>query len=288
MREGAPKRTNRHGAFLPRQRGDSLTRLEHGSLWMGAMKAAVLVSAIAVVLTSTIVDAAEIRFLHTTAIRPAVDELVPLFEAKTGNKVAASYGPAGAIVQRVRSGEAFDVVIATNSQIADLEKQGLVAEGTKRDLAKVGIGVYVKKGATKPDVSTVDRFKQALLKANAIAYIDPASGGASGIYISGLLSRLGIADELKSKSRSPKVVAEVFDSVASGQADLGLGQLSEIVIDPRIELAGMLPQGIQNITLFAVGVSSKTQDREAAGAFARFLAAPSSLGAFKKFGFEKP
>jgi molybdate transport system substrate-binding protein len=251
------------------------------------MKAAVLGAAIAAVLTS-IVDAAEVRFLHTTAIKPAVDQLIPLYEAKTGNKVAASYGPAGAVVQRVRSGEAFDVVIATSSQIADLEKQGIVAQATKRDLAKVGIGVYVKKGATKPDVSTVDRFKEALLKAKAIAYIDPASGGASGIYISELIARLGIADQLKLKSRNPKVVAQVFDSVASGQADLGLGQLSEIVIDPRIELTGMLPQEIQNITLFAVGVSSKTADREAAGALARFLADPTSEAAFKKFGFETP
>ena len=171
------------------------------------MKSAVLIAAIGAIFTSTFVDAAEIRVLHTTAIKPAVDELVPLFEAKTGNKVAASYGPAGALVQRVRSGEAFDVVIATSSQVADLEKQGILAEGTKRDLAKVGIGVYVRKRATKPDVSTVDRFKQAMLKANAIAYIYPASGGASGIYISGLLTRLGIADELKSKTRSPKVIA---------------------------------------------------------------------------------
>jgi molybdate transport system substrate-binding protein len=251
------------------------------------MKAAVLGAAIAAILPS-IVDAAEIRFLHTTAIKPAVDQLIPLYEAKTGNKVAASYGPAGAVVQRVRSGEAFDVLIATSSQIADLEKQGIVAQATKHDLAKVGIGVYVKKGATKPDVSTVDRFKETLLKAKAIAYIDPASGGASGIYISGLMTRLGIADELKLKSRSPKVVAEVFDSVASGQADLGLGQLSEIVIDPRIELAGMLPQEIQNITLFAVGVSGKTQVQEATAALARFLADPTSQDAFKKFGFETP
>jgi molybdate transport system substrate-binding protein len=252
------------------------------------MKTVVFVAAIAAILTSTTIDAAEIRFLHTTAIKPAVDELVSLFEAKTGNKVAASYGPAGAVVQRVRGGEAFDVVIATSSQIADLEKQGIVAEGTKRDLAKVGIGLYVKKGARKPDISTLDSFKQALLKANAIAYIDPASGGASGIYISGLFTRLGIGEELKPKTRSPKVVAEVFDSVASGQADLGLGQLSEIVIDPRIELAGKLPQEIQNVTLFAVGVSSKTQDREAAGELARLLADPTSQGAFKKFGFEEP
>ena len=252
------------------------------------MKPAVVGAAIAAIITSTIVDAAEIRFLHTTAIKPAVDELIALYEAKTGNKVAASYGPAGAIVQRVRSGEAFDVAIATSSQIADLGKQGIVAQGTKQDLAKVGIGVYVKKGAMKPDVSTVDRFKEALLKAKVIAYIDPVSGGASGIYISELVIRLGIAGELKLKIRSPKVVAEVFDSVASGQADLGLGQLSEIVTDPRIELAGMLPQEIQNFTLFAVGVSNKTQDREAPGALAQFLADPASRGAFKKFGFEMP
>ena len=83
-------------------------------------------------------------------------------------------------------------------------------------------------------------------------------------------------------------MAEVFDSVASGQADLGLGQLSEIVIDPRIELAGMLPQEIQNLTLFAAGVSIKTRDQEAAGALVRFLADPNSQDAFKKFGFEKP
>ena len=100
--------------------------------------------------------------------------------------------------------------------------------------------------------------------------------------------RLGIADQLKSKTRNPKVVAEVFDSVASGQADLGMGQLSEIVIDPRIELAGMLPREIQNITLFAIGVSSRTGEREAAGALAKFLGDPASEDAFKKFGFEKP
>jgi ABC-type molybdate transport system substrate-binding protein len=114
-------------------------------------------------------------------------------------------------VQRVRSGEAFDVLIATSSQIANLEKEGIVGAGTKRDLAKVGIGVYVKKGPRKPDVSTVEQFKQTLLKANSIAYIDPASGGASGIYISDLLQRLGIAEELRPKTKSPKVVAEVFD-----------------------------------------------------------------------------
>jgi molybdate transport system substrate-binding protein len=252
------------------------------------MKAVFSIAMIVAIFVSSKVDATELKFLHTTAIKPAVDELIPMFEANAGNKVTPSYGPAGAIVQRVRSGETFDVVIVTSPQIEELEKQGLVATGTKRDLAKVGIGVYVKKGAPRPNVSTVEQFKQAMLKANSIAYIDPASGGASGIYIADLFQRLGIAEQLKLKTKSPKVVSEVFDSVASGRADVGMGQLSEIVIDPRIELAGMLPPEIQNITLFAVGVSSKTNEKDAARALARFLGDPASETAFKKFGFEKP
>jgi len=161
-------------------------------------------------------EGAELKLLHTTAIKPAIDQLLPGFEARHGDKVSPSYGPAGAIVQRVTSGEAFDVAIATSAQISDLEKQGFVKPDSKRDLAKVGIGVYVRRGGEKPDVSSVERFKEALLKTKSIAFIDPASGGASGIYISGLLQRLGLAEQLKPRLVTPKVVAEVFNSVASG------------------------------------------------------------------------
>jgi molybdate transport system substrate-binding protein len=232
--------------------------------------------------------AAELKFLHTTAIKPAVDEVLAPFQAKTGDKVVTSYGPAGAIVQRVRGGEEFDLVIATSAQITDLEKENIIGAGTKRELAKVGVGLYAKKGASKPDVSSVERFKQALLNAKSIAYIDPSSGGASGIYIASLLQRLGIAEQLRAKTISPKVVADVFNSVALGDAEIGMGQLSEIVIDPRIELVGMLPAEIQNITLFAIGVSSKSKQADAAKSLASFLADSASDQAFKKFGFERP
>jgi molybdate transport system substrate-binding protein len=234
------------------------------------------------------IAAAELKFLHTTAIKPAVDELLAPFQAKTGDKVVTSYGPAGAIVQRVRAGEEFDLVIATSYQIADLEKENIVGAGTKQDLAKVGIGVYVKRGASKPDVSSVERFKQTLLNAKSVAYIDPSSGGASGIYISSLLQRLGLAQELRARTISPKMVADVFNSVASGDVEIGMGQLSEIVIDPRIELVGMLPPDIQNTTLFAIGVSSKSKEPNAAKALAAFMADSGSDQAFKKFGFERP
>lgn len=232
--------------------------------------------------------AAEMKFLHTTAIKPPVDVLIPIFERNTGNTIVPSYGPAGAIVQRVRSGEEFDAMIATAAQVGDLETDGVLVKGSKSDLAKVGIGLYVKKGAAKPDISSVENFKRALLNAKSVAFIDPASGGASGIYIFGLLQRLDIAEEVRSKLRTPRAVAAVFDSVASGEAELGLGQLSEIVVDQRIELAGMLPSEIQNITLFAVGVGSASKNKHEAAAFAKFLAAPEAEGAFKKFGFERP
>jgi len=234
------------------------------------------------------VAAAELKFLHTTAIKPAVDELLAPFQAKTGDKIITSYGPAGAIVQRARAGEEFDLIIATSSQIADLEKENVIGAGTKRDLAKVGIGMYVKKGASKPDVSSIERFKQTLLNAKSVAYIDPSSGGASGIYISSLLQRLGLAEELRARTISPKVVADVFNSVASGDAEIGMGQLSEIVIDPRIELVGMLPPEIQNTTLFAIGVSSKSKETDAAKSLVALMADSGSDQAFKKFGFERP
>lgn len=247
---------------------------------------------VVVVLTAAsafgVVAAAELKFLHTTAIKPAVDELLPPFQARTGDKVITSYGPAGAIVQRVRAGEEFDLLIATSAQVADLEKENIVSAGTKQDLAKVGIGMYVKKGASKPDISSVAKFKQTLLNAKSIAYIDPSSGGASGIYIFSLLRRLDVTEELRVKTISPKVVADVFNSVASGDAEIGMGQLSEIVVDSRIELVGMLPPEIQNTTLFAIGISSKSKEVSAAKSLAAFLADPGSEQAFKKFGFERP
>jgi molybdate transport system substrate-binding protein len=233
-------------------------------------------------------DAAELTFLHSIPVKAAVDELIPSFETASGNKVSSSQDTSGAVAQQMQSGEPFDVVIATSAQIANLEKQGIVANGTKRDVAKVGLGVYVRRGAPRPDVSTVESFRQTLLKANSIGYLDPASGAAGGIYISNLLQRLGIADELKSKSKTLKVAAQVFDSVASGQVDLGMGQLSEIVTDQRVELAGMLPREIQLSTVYAVGVSSKANAKEAATALARFLSAPASESVFRKFGFEAP
>jgi molybdate transport system substrate-binding protein len=233
-------------------------------------------------------SAAEIKVLHTTAVKPAMDELLVGFQKSSGHKTTAEYGTAGAIVARLQKGEAADVVVVTGPQIKDLQKQGKIVESSGVELAKVGIAVYSRKGAPKRDIASVEAFKRALLAASSIAYIDPASGGASGIYISGLLERLDLAAELKTKIRTNTVVAAVFDSVASGAAEIGLGQLSEIAADPRVEIVGLLPAEIQNFTLFAAGVAAGSKEPQVAKALVGFISSPVALATWKAKGFEAP
>ena len=232
--------------------------------------------------------AAEIKVLHTTAVKPAMDELLVGFTQSSGHNTIAEYGTAGAMVARIQNGESVDVAVVTRPQIKDLQKQGKIVESSGIDLAKVGIGVYTRKGGPKRDISSVEAFKRALLSASSIAYIDPASGGASGIYISGLLERLNLAGELKSKIRTNTVVAAVFDSVASGTAEIGLGQLSEIAADPRVEVVGLLPAEIQNFTLFAAGIVATSKEPEAAKALIQFISSPAAQATWTAKGFEAP
>ncbi len=255
----------------------------------GTAAASVAVSMSCLLLVAgSFASAAEIKVLHTTAVKPPMDELLAGFEKSSGHKVIAAFGTAGAMVARIQKGEAVDVAIVTGPQIEDLQKQGRIVAGSRVDLAKVGIGVYVRKGAPKPDISSVEAFKRALLAANSIAYIDPASGGASGIYVAGLLERLGLAAELRSKIRALPVVSAVFDAVAKGEAEIGLGQLSEIVADPRVELVALLPAEIQNFTLFAAGIVASSKEQEAGKALIRFISSPAAQVIWKAKGFEAP
>ena len=145
--------------------------------------------------------AAEIKVLTTGAFKQVVVALVPEFEKATGHKVVVDNGTVGQLQKRVDGGETFDVLVLSPRGIEDYIKGGKIAAGSNARLAKVGVGVMVKDGAPKPDVSSVEAFKQALLKAKSVGYIDPASGGSSGIYVAGLLDKLGIADQVKPKAK---------------------------------------------------------------------------------------
>jgi len=229
--------------------------------------------------------AAEIKVLTTGAFKQVVVALIPEFEKATGHRVALDNGTVGQLQKRVDGGETFDVLVLSPRGIEDYVKQGRIAAGSEARLAKVGVGVMVKEGAPRPDVSTVDAFKQALRKARSVAYIDPASGGSSGIYVAGLLDRLGLAAEMKPKAKL-KNGGHVSDLVVSGEAELGIHQISEIVGQPGVTLVGPLPAEIQNYTTYVGGVSSAARQAEAARAFIKVLSGPSAAAVLKAKGME--
>jgi len=199
--------------------------------------------------------------------------------------VTVSYGTAGAVADRIQKGEAADIMINSVPMIDRLQAQGQIVAGSRVIVAKVGVGVFVRKGAVKPDISSTDAFKRAMLAARSIAYPDPAGGGASGIYVASLLERLGIAAEMKPKTRLSTLEA-LYASVASGDVEIGFNQISEILAQPTIELAGPLPPEIQNYTQFAPGIVTGSSQADAGRALVTFLYSPAAQAVLKAKGFE--
>ena len=230
-------------------------------------------------------SAAEVKVLTAGAFKQVVLALVPDFEKQTGNKVLVDNDTAGGLKKRIESGEAFDVALITPAVLDDLAGAGKIAPGSRVNLATVGVGVVVKEGAPKPDVSTVEAFKRALLAAKSVAYIDPASGGSSGVYIEKLLERLGIADQIRPKAKL-KNGGHVADLIVSGEAELGLHQISEIVPVKGAALVGPLPKEIQNTTTYAAGLSASTQNKDAAQALIKMFSGPAAAAMLKSKGME--
>jgi molybdate transport system substrate-binding protein len=247
---------------------------------------ALILSAMA---TAATASAAEIKVLSAGSLKLAMTRLLPDFQKSSSNTVTIDYGPAGAIVSRIQKGELADVAIVSRSQLEVLESQGKVAQGSRVDIAGVGVGVAVRKGASKPDISSVEAFKRALFSARSIGYVNPALGSSSGIYVAGLLERLGIAQDLKSKIKLVTLagdIEDVFQGVAKGEIDMQIGQMSEIVISPGVDLVGPLPTEIQNVTLLAAGIVTTSKTPEAANALIKFISSPAAVVVLKAKGFE--
>jgi molybdate transport system substrate-binding protein len=246
------------------------------------------VAALAAAMTiSGVVQAAEIKVLSAGAYRQVLGEVTPGFEKRTGHKLVIDRGTVGQLVKRIEDGEAFDFVIVTPAAIEKLINAGKVAAGTMAPLASVGVGVMVKEGAPKPDVSTVDAFKKTLLAAKTVSYIDPASGGSSGIYTAKLLNSLGIADAVKPKERLKKG-GHVADLVVNGEAEIGIQQISEIVPVKGVTYVGPLPKEIQNVTVYAAGIAAKAANPDAVKALLATLTGPEAAQVLKAKGMEKP
>ena len=241
----------------------------------------------ATVLLSSAAGAAEVRVMISGGLTAAYNALVPEFERQTGNKVITAYGPSmgttvNAIPVRLERGEPADVLILVGYALEDLIKQGKAIAGSRIDLVKSPIGICVKSGAPKPDISSSDSVKRALLTAKSVAYSD----SASGVYISTeMFQKLGIADQMKDKAK--KIPATpVAEIVARGDAEIGLQQFSEMLPVPGVDIVGPLPADLQKVTVFSAGIASVSKEPDAGKALIKFLASPAASATLVKSGLE--
>jgi molybdate transport system substrate-binding protein len=244
---------------------------------------AVLAAAIMQGLMPQSAEAAEIKVISGGAFKTVLTALVAQYQTESGNTVAVTYRTIGQHMKLIASGEeTFDVAVLTPEAIEALAKEGKVAPG-RTDLAKTGVGVVVKAGTPLPDISTVEAFKKTLLAAKSVAYIDPAAGGSSGIYVGKLLERLGIAKEVNAKAVLVHG-GEVATHIVDGEAEIGIHQISEILAVKGAVLVGPLPAAIQNFTVYSAGVAAS--DGAAAKSLVKYLSGPHALSIIKAKGME--
>jgi len=251
------------------------------------MGARAIAAAAALIVTTGSAHAAEIDAMITTAMKAAVDELAPPFEHASGHMLRITYGPSGGLARRLNGGEAADLVVVDSKALDELIKQGKVVGG-RTDVARTGIGIAVRKGAPKPDVSSPEALRRALLAAKSIAHTAPAGGGVTAAHVMGVFAKLGIAAEVAPKV---KVAAggpngRVSVLVSSGEAEIGLQQVSELMSNPEVEVIGMLPAELQQMTTYSAGTTTDTREAEAAKALIKALTAPSAAPIYMVKGLD--
>jgi molybdate transport system substrate-binding protein len=249
---------------------------------------------VALLVATAAANAAEINAFISTAIKAATDELLPPFERATGHTIRASYAPSGALIPRFDLGEPVDVFLTDSTAIDELIKRGKVVTDrtnlARTDLARTGIGIAVRKGAPKPDVSSAEALKRALLAAKSVGHAAPSGGSITAAHIQGVFRRLGIAAEMapKVKLAAGGPNGRVSVLVSSGEAEIGLQQVSELLSNPAVEVIGMLPAELQQITIYSAGVTTSAREAEAAKALIKALTAPSAAVIYKAKGLDPP
>ena len=245
-----------------------------------------IIATTAVALTLIIVQpivagAVEIKVWAARAIATVLAEIGPQFERSTGHKLIVSSDLPAAFGRRAEAGEQFDILISGATPVDEWIKNGKIIAQTRTDIARSGIGVAVRAGARKPDIKSVESFKRALLNAKSIAYLRVGSG----VYVAGLLERLGIAEAVKSKVTRPEsdIVSEL---VARGEVELGLVVITQILTTPGVDLVGPLPPEIQSYVVFSAGVSSTSKAPDAARQLLKFLTGPSAARVITAQGME--
>lgn len=239
---------------------------------------------VAVLALASAAQAAEIVVLSAGAVKAIVPELADAFHQETGHTVKLSFDPVGTVRKRAAT-EPVDVLILSDTALDDMIKQGGVVAGTRTDIARTAMGVAVKEGAPKPDISTPEALKQTLLSVKSIVYVDPARGATSGIHFASVLQRLGIAEQVKGKTLLyPGGFAA--EAVVKGQAELCVHLISEILPVKGVTLVGPLPKELQKVVTYSAGLAAKSTNADAARTFLAFIARPAFKPKFAAAGMD--
>jgi molybdate transport system substrate-binding protein len=242
-----------------------------------------LAAAAAALFAALPAESAELRILSAGAAKSVVGDMIPAFEQKSGHKVVIEYSPVGPIMKRLAEGEQRDIVVLSEETMVEAAKKGWTAPATVSEVGRVGMGVAVKDGAPLPDISSTDAFKKTLLGAKSIVYIDPTRG-TSGKHFATVLEKLGIAAEMKPKSKT-MAGGFVAEAVAKGEAELAIHQITEILPVKGVKLVGPLPPDLQKVTVYQAAATTKARDAEAAKAFLDMLRTAEVRALAAKKGF---
>lgn len=237
-------------------------------------------------LTPLSVPAAELKVFCTQALTGTFAKLGPQFERETGTKLVMTYGATAGLIERVAKGETFDVAVLTKPAMDDLVKQGKVAARASVDVARAGIGVAMRPGARRPDLSSTEAFKTTMLNANSVTYTDPAGGGGSGVYAGELMKRLGIVEQMMPKTKLAAAGTSSARFVASGEAEFAIQTISELVLAAGIEVAGPLPPELQMYTVMSAGIGATAADAAAARRLIDYLASSALAPVLRDAGLE--
>lgn len=245
---------------------------------------AVKVAFIALLAQTAAANAAEVKVMSGAAMRGAFGELLPRFERTTGHKILIEYGAGTAFRKQIEGGEAFDLVIIDTSEVDELTRQGRIAGDTRADIVRAAIGVGVREGAPKPDISSVDAVRNTLLSVNSFTY---APDALYGRQLSQAFDRLGIGEQLKAKTR-PNPLARVAPALAAGEVELAIAGIPTLLSTKGVQIVGPLPGELENWLVNTAGVSAAAREPDAAKAFIKYLATPEAAAIIKSKGMEMP
>jgi molybdate transport system substrate-binding protein len=235
---------------------------------------------------ATFAGAAEIKVFSTIGVKGVLEELIPQFEKASGHKLNVTWSTAALLTKRVQDGDVADALILVSGNIDVLTKDGKIAPGSATALPKSIFAFGVKKGAPKPDISTVDALKKTLLAAKGISYANPALGGASGIYMAKQIERMGITEQLKAKTVYPPGSGFPASFLISGEADIAISTKPELLTVPGVDVVGPFPDDMAFTVAFAGGVHSATTEPAGAKALLKFLTSPEAAAKFTAQGFD--